>query len=75
MLKRLSTGTVETVSSLLSKLTHELGQGTCEPPQEATTDEVKKALDFAGLSITVIAGGYHTSSSQLLLFGQISILG
>jgi hypothetical protein len=46
MLKRLSTGTVETVSSLLSKLTHELGQGTCEPPQEATTDEVKKALDF-----------------------------
>jgi hypothetical protein len=52
MLKRLSSGTVDTVSTLLSKLTHELGQGSilhddrCDP-QEATTDEVKKALSFS----------------------------
>ena len=51
MFKRLSSGTVETVSSLLSKLAVELGRGDdrCES-QEATTDEVKKALSLRAKS-------------------------
>ena len=50
MLHRLSSGTFDTVSSLFSRLSHELGPGTSFPhdgrcdSQEPTTDEVKKAL-------------------------------
>ncbi|KAK1740280.1 hypothetical protein QTG54_009230 [Skeletonema marinoi] len=44
MFKRLSSGTMNTVSSLISNLALELEPGPCTPPKEATTDEVKKAL-------------------------------
>eukprot|EP00984_Skeletonema_dohrnii_P011763 scaffold4725_cov140-Skeletonema_dohrnii-CCMP3373.AAC.7 len=46
MFKRLSSGTMNTVSSLLSNLALELEPGPCKLPKdkEATTDEVKKAL-------------------------------
>lgn len=57
MVKRLSSGTYDTFSSLFTKLTLELGPGMslsfphddrCEPQaQEATTDEVKRALSFS----------------------------
>lgn len=57
MMKRLSSGTYDTFSSLFSKLTHELGPGMSFPhgdrcesqarAQQATTDEVKRALSFS----------------------------
>uniref|UniRef100_A0A7S2M1L3 Uncharacterized protein n=1 Tax=Skeletonema marinoi TaxID=267567 RepID=A0A7S2M1L3_9STRA len=53
MLHRLSSGTFDTVSSLFSRLSHELGPGTSFPhdgrcdSQEPTTDEVKKALSYS----------------------------
>ncbi len=55
MMKRLSSGTYDTFSSLFSKLTLELGPGMSFPhddrcesqAQEATTDEVKRALSFS----------------------------
>jgi len=55
MLHRLSSGTYSTFSSLFSKLALELGPGTSFPlddrcesqAQEATTDQVKRALSFS----------------------------
>lgn len=55
MLKRLSSGTYDTFSSLFSSLTLELGPNMSFPhddrcesqAQEATTDEVKRALSFS----------------------------